>query len=343
MILEKTVSIIFGGVVFLAILIFGGCGSGPKTVQPAEENYAGYLFAYFTGNEQAEEQLHFAISTGDDPFTFKALNNNEAIIDSADISEMGGIRDPHLIRGEDGTFFMVMTDMASSRGWDSNRGIILLKSENLLDWTSSRINFRAAFGENEAFKTIDHAWAPQSIRDPAAKKYMVYLSMANEGESLPLTFYYAYANSDFTALEAPPVKFYDAFDEAGNRAWAIDADILPYNGKYYLFYKTENSGNNIALAISDTITGPYTLVNRNIDKTDSPVEGCSTYRLYNTDTYVLMYDVYTTGNYEFTTTKDFETFEAVQSSLDFRPRHGSVIPITQTEMDALKGKWGGGK
>ncbi|GHV30039.1 hypothetical protein AGMMS4952_16500 [Spirochaetia bacterium] len=303
-----------------------------------DEGYAGYLFAYFTGNAQADEQLHFAVSDGATPFTFKALNGNKSVIPSASISEMGGIRDPHLIRGEDGKFYMVLTDMASSKGWTSNRGIILAKSDNLLDWTHSKINFRNVFGPLDSrFNTVNRAWAPQTIWDPAAGKYMVYLTIANQqwddninDGQLLLTFYYAYANSDFTALEGVPQQFYNI--------QAIDADICPFNGKYYLFHKTENAGNNIAMTVSDTITGPYKMVNNNVDKTGSAVEGCGTYRLYNTDTYVLMYDVYNGGWYEFTTTEDFETFTVVESSLDFHPRHGSIIPITAEELAALRNK-----
>jgi hypothetical protein len=312
-------------------------GSGLYTV---EEIYAGYLFAYFTGNAQADEQLHFALSEGDTPFTFKALNGDKPVLLSGEISEMGGIRDPYLMRGEDGMFYMALTDMASSKGWTSNRGIILSKSTNLLDWTHSRINFRVAFGLRDArFSTVNRAWAPQIIWDPAERKYMVYLSVANEQwdnkvieGQLPLTFYYAYANSDFTALEAVPKQFYEISE--------IDADICAFNGKYFMFYKTENAGNNIAMAVSDKLTGPYVMVNNHVDKTESEAEGCGTYRLYNTGAYVLMYDVYDAGRYEFTTTEDFVNFKLVTSSLNFHPRHGSVIPVTRQEMDALKAKWG---
>jgi hypothetical protein len=60
------------------------------------------------------------------------LNENQPILDSKVISKTGGVRDPHILRGEDGkTFYMVLTDMTSSKGWDSNRGLILLKPKTL--------------------------------------------------------------------------------------------------------------------------------------------------------------------------------------------------------------------
>ena len=46
----------------------------------------------------------------------------------------GGVRDPHILRCEDGkTFYMVVTDMVSDNGWDSNRAMVLLKSTDLVN------------------------------------------------------------------------------------------------------------------------------------------------------------------------------------------------------------------
>lgn len=93
---------------------------------PAEKDFTGYLFAYFTGNKVEEEAIHFAIST--DGYNYKALNGNKPVLDSKIISSTGGVRDPHILRAEDGkTFYMVVTDMTSSKGWDSNRAMVLLK------------------------------------------------------------------------------------------------------------------------------------------------------------------------------------------------------------------------
>ena len=64
---------------------------------------AGYLFAYFTGNDMADESIHFAVS--DDGFNYRALNGNRPVIDSREISSTGGVRDPHILRGHDGKTF----------------------------------------------------------------------------------------------------------------------------------------------------------------------------------------------------------------------------------------------
>lgn len=115
------------------------CSGQAQRSNPDEKDYVAYLFVYFTGNNIAGEAIRFAVSG--DAFNYYALNQNNPVIDSANISATGGVRDPHILRREDGqTFYMVATDMISSAGWDSNRAMVLLKSENLVDWTSTVIN-----------------------------------------------------------------------------------------------------------------------------------------------------------------------------------------------------------
>ena len=81
-----------------------------RASKPEEKDYAGYLFTYFTGNHISEEAVCFAVST--DGYSFYALNDNKPVLDSKVISSTGGVRDPHILRCEDGkTFYMVVTDM----------------------------------------------------------------------------------------------------------------------------------------------------------------------------------------------------------------------------------------
>jgi len=161
---------------------------------PSSKDYAGYLFAYFKGNAVQDEAVCYAIST--DGYTYRALNGNNPVLDSKVISSTGGVRDPHILRGHDGkSFYMVLTDMTSSKGWDSNRALILLKSDDLVNWKHAVINIQERYAGHEDLKRV---WAPQTIYDAAAGKYMVYWSMQH-GQG-PDIMYYAYANDDFTDL-----------------------------------------------------------------------------------------------------------------------------------------------
>ncbi|KQM71434.1 beta-xylosidase [Pedobacter sp. Leaf216] len=297
----------------------------------AQTKNTAYLFAYFTGNTKAEEAIRFAVST--DGYRFRALNNNNPIVSSAQISSTGGVRDPHILRGEDGkTFYMVATDMVSANGWDSNRAMVLLKSTDLINWTSAVVNIQKRFPDNEDLLRV---WAPQTIYDKATKKYMVYWSMKHG--NAPDKIYYAYANADFTDLETTPKQlFYSPTNSS-----CIDGDIIYDNGKYNLFFKTEGNGNGIKKAVSTSLTEGYVLQDQYLQQTKDAVEGAGVFKLNNGTGYILMYDVYMKGRYQFTKSKDLEHFSVVDQdiSMDFHPRHGTVMPIKQEELNRLLSKW----
>jgi hypothetical protein len=298
-----------------------------------DEGYKGYLFVYFTGNSGSEEAIRFAVSR--DGYYYRALNGNNPIIASDSISYMGGVRDPHILRGEDGNYYMVVTDMKSDLGWNSNHGIILLKSPDLISWTHSKIDIQAKYPAK--FGNIQSAWAPQTIYDSEKGKYMIYWSMRSPG--VHEIIYYAYANSDFTDLEGEPQVLYNHPDSKST----IDGDIIYKDGKYNLFFKTEGDGNGIKRAVSDKLTGGYVMIDKYLQQTTEAVEGACVFRLTNTDEYILMYDVYANGRYEFTQSSDLNAFTKIEDSkisMDFHPRHGTVIPITEEEGERLAQKWG---
>ncbi len=126
-----------------------------------------YLFVYFTGNRMSEEAIRMAVSL--DGYNYKALNGNQPVLDSRVISSTGGVRDPHILRCENGkTFYMVVTDMVSGNGWDSNRAMVLLKSKDLVHWTSNIVNIQKKYPAQENLKRV---WAPQTVYDKEGNVY----------------------------------------------------------------------------------------------------------------------------------------------------------------------------
>ncbi|GAB2471242.1 hypothetical protein GCM10011375_37970 [Hymenobacter qilianensis] len=317
----------------LALLLLSSWLAASTVVGQAQtkEKYSAYLFAYFTGNEKQEEAIRFALSK--DGYQYTALNGNQPIISSAAISETDGVRDPHILRGADGkTFYMVATDMVSANGWSSNRGMVLLRSTDLITWTSSAINFQKRYPGQE---NLQRVWAPQTIYDAQAGKYLVYFSLKHGND--PDKIYYAYANKDFTDLEGEPRQLF--FSPTNGSC--IDGDIVAKDGKFYLFFKTEGQGNGIKIAVSDKLTEGYVLRDPYVQQTTDPVEGAGTFKLNNSHDYILMYDVYTKGKYQFTRTRDLQNFAVVDSevSMNFHPRHGTVLPITAAEASRLATRW----
>ena len=325
-----------------AAFVLGSCA------QPKMESY---LFAYFTGNAPEEEQICFALS--DDGYNYTLLNDGEPIIKSADIARKGCVRDPHILRGEDGkTFYMVVTDMRSWDGWSSNDGLVLLKSKDLINWTSSAIDFPDTWPEMFDRDKLNQVWAPQTIYDPVAKKYMVYYSIGWNGDvhrearengdpsddhKTHYVIYCSYANEDFTELSKPEILY----DHGAN---TIDADIVfnEADGLYHMFFKTEGEGNGIQQATAKTLRGEWTAERKYLQQTNVAVEGSGVFKLIDSDEWILMYDCYGSGYYEFCKSKDLHNFEKIAQTKTrgiFTPRHGTTITITRKEADRLRKQW----
>jgi hypothetical protein len=154
----------------------------------------------------------------------------------------------------------------------------------------------------------------------------------------PDKIYYAYANKDFTDLETEPQQL---FKHPQNIS-CIDADIVYSFGQYHLFFKTEGNGNGIKKAISTDLTRGYKIrEDKFLQQTKDAVEGAGTFKLNGTNAWILMYDVYMKGKYQFTRTTDLQNFKIVDEevTMDFHPRHGTVMPITAAEKKRLLNRW----
>ena len=304
-----------------------------------------YLFAYFPSND--DENLYYAIS--DDGFNYRPLNHGNMVMSADSVAAKKGIRDPYITRGEDGKFYMVTTDMKSAEGWSSNRGLVMYTSDDLVNWKHSTVNIPTRFPE---WANVVRVWAPEVIWDPdyvnedgTKGRYMVYFSMLTKDKKDYDKIFYSYANDDFTDLLTDPVILYD------NGKATIDGDIVfdSKSGLYHMVYKNEGVG-GLSKVTTKTLTegagqkpgsqwsesiGP-------IEQTDVAVEGAGLFKLADNDTWVLMYDCYGNGYYQFCTSNDLENFKLVaqtEKKGKFHPRHGSVVLLSPEETEALISKF----
>lgn len=308
---------------------------------PAYSKDGAYLFCYFVGNEVNEQRLHFAVST--DGYHFKALNNNEPVIEQT--KGTGCVRDPYILKGHDENgkdcFFIIGTDMNALEGWTSNHCLITWKSYDLVNWIDETVIDMRQF---KGFENTNRAWAPQAIWDAEKEMYMVYWANSTV-ENDTAGHYYAYTK-DFKTFETEPQVLYGRWNETDpetgevRNIQCIDGDIV-YNekdGYYYLYFK-EDITQKIAYVKSKNLTGPY-----NTDYTICSlnywgVEGSSMYRINGTDSYMMIMDEYGQGSFFAQMTKDFVNFRQFQrSSMEIdhlKPRHGSVVSITEEEYKTL--------
>ena len=333
----------------------------------AKKKMSSYLFVFFSNNSPEGEQIRFALS--DDGYNYVSLNDGQPVVGSDSIALTKSIRDPHIIRGEDGkTFYMVLTDMRSSLGWQSNDGLILMKSTDLIHWQHTAIDFPNRFPNLEGFdrKNLHAVWAPQTIWDPVEKKYFIYYSIGRHDWEYPTNdknrdgsifnqpyfkIFYSYANEDFTDITEPKLLF--DFGTA-----AIDGDIVydDVNQQYVLFFKDEGrsvlnkKGNfqtrqGVMRATSKSLKGPWAVEYKHLQKPGQyPVEGSSVFPLIkkskkDVQEWVLMYDCYDNGYYQFCKSTDLKNFNYLKDTPtkgNFTPRHGSVIQITKKERKSLE-------
>lgn len=92
---------------FLSCLLMAVNLSAKKNATPpSEKDMGAYVMVY---HKDADHGLHMAISY--DSYTWTALNNDKPVIAGDTIAMQHGIRDPHILRGPDGGFYLAMTDL----------------------------------------------------------------------------------------------------------------------------------------------------------------------------------------------------------------------------------------
>lgn len=296
-----------------------------KYAKPASSQSGKYIFVYFVGNQPWEERIHFAVSR--DGYNFTALNNNEPVI----IQTKGKkcVRDPYILKGKDGFYYIIGTDMKCTEGWTSNHALVTWKSKNLIDWTDETIIDIRDFGGE--FSHTTRAWAPQAFWDEKEKAYMVYWAHSTLQNDVA-EMYYAYTTDFLTMTEPKPL-----FGRAGIQT--IDGDIAynEKNGKYYLYFKHDED-QTIAYVTSHNLNGPYRDESVVCSLAKTGVEGSEIYNITGTDQWVMVMDEYGTDRFFMQQTEDFESFLPVHPddySMAFNPRHGSICAITDDEYDAL--------
>lgn len=337
-------------VFLLTILLLPSVLVSAQSKLPKEKDMAAYLMVYFTDSTHS---LFMALST--DGYTFTAVNQGQPVIAGDTIAGQKGIRDPHISRGPDGAFYIAMTDLhlfAKQLGyrettwerpqeeydWGNNRGFVLMKSFDLINWTHSNFLFDEAWDD---YKNIGCAWAPQTIYDPVAKKMMIYFTMRMDHGLTKL--YYAYTDDEFTKLITKPEPL---FEYPNEKVQVLDADITQMpDGRYCMMYVAQERPGGIKVAFSDSINKGYQYEPEMVDQEPGSCEAPNVWKRIDSNKYVLMYDVFSIKphNFGFCETTDFKTFTnlgrfndgAMKTTNFSSPKHGAMIHLTKKEAKRL--------
>ncbi|MCZ8517936.1 MULTISPECIES: glycoside hydrolase [Paenibacillus] len=314
--------------------------------RPAQEKYAGYLFSYFTGEGTADgEQIYLALSEGNDPLHWQETNKGKPVLTSG-LGEKG-VRDPFIIRSPEGDkFYMIATDLKinGNSNWDraqrqGSRSIMVWESNDLVDWSEQRM---VEVAPEEAGNT----WAPEVFYDDKSGEYIVfwaskiYADQSHTGNTYQKMMYSK--TRDFYTFTKPQV--YMDFGHS-----VIDTTMIANEGKVYRFTKDERDntssspyGKMVFQEAAASVFDPgFTMIKEGVGGSKG-VEGPTVFKSNTEEKWYLFVDEFGGRGYIPYETTDLDLGAWTLSSdykLPASPRHGTVLPITQTEYDAIRAKY----
>ena len=313
----------------------------------------GYLYCHMS---DLGEYTAYAVSR--DGYNYEDIKGGKAIMDVKEHARIeGGQRDAYITRDYTGNgFVMVNTDMcvAKSKVWN-NYGIDLLKSSDLINWSSVTFDFRkgpSIFMDPDSesvykdFSKIVRVWAPQIFWDPNHEwpdgdkgGYFVYYSMLNSNEEKYDRMYYSYADKTFTKMTQPKLLFDWGYA-------TIDADInLLDDGLYHMLIKKEGGKPGIFTATSKALTHGW---GEPVDddyvsfEGKKNCEGSSAFQLIGDKTWRVAYIQYSDSPKHYRICQADEHLRNFHDPVDIKgvtgPQHGSFMRLTEEEYKNLK-KW----
>ncbi len=320
---------------------------------PKQEAREGYTFAYFTGEAtQDTEQVHFAVSKGNDPLHWEELNGGRPVLES----QYGetGVRDPFIIRSPEGDkFYLIATDLQinDGRGWGAaqrhgSKYLEIWESTDLVTWSEQR-HVRVSPD------TAGMTWAPEATYDPAIGAYVVYWATSpyaaddpdHTGPTYPRMMYST--TRDFRTFTEPKV-----WNDPGEGV--IDSTVIK-DGDYYYRLTTdekvigsctrdivlERSKDLRAVDLPTTKPRNWELVD---DCIRTPlgtdwVEGPTLFKSNDGKKfYAFMDETPNRGYIPFVTDSLANPNWQIPAeySLPRAPRHGTVLPVTKAELERLR-------
>lgn len=288
----------------------------------AQQRDSVYLFSYFKNN--GKDGLHLAWS--EDGRKWTALNKDQSLLQPV-LSRDSLMRDPCIIRGEDGLFHMVWTV-----SWNQ-RGIGYARSKDLIHW-SEQLYIPVMQHEDSA----RNCWAPEISFDRRKKQYMIYWATTISGKypadpkvenGYNHRMYYVMTR-DFKKFSRTKLLYDKGFN-------VIDASIV-HDGKQYIMFLKDETRNppqkNIRIATSKRLNKGYSAPSAPITG-NYWAEGPTAFRQGNH--WVVYFDKYRDHRYGAVQSADLLHWTDLSESISLPTgiRHGTILRISQSELQPL--------
>jgi hypothetical protein len=187
--------------------------------RPARAADSAYAMGYFTESPNGtgtDYGLHLAVST--DSRHWMPLNQNNPVVTPTEGA--GGLRDPFILRKQDGTFVVLATDL---KGTDWS-----YVSQYVHVWDSADLRTFTGYRRLRLHDMNTHSWAPEAFWDAGRGRYAIIYSAVNgSGHNVIMVNY----TTDFLTVSSPQVFFDPGYD-------VIDGDMaVGVGGVNYLYFK----------------------------------------------------------------------------------------------------------
>lgn len=300
----------------------GALALGAGTAHAAD---SAYVMAYFTESTtmlEANYGLHLAVST--DGLRWMPLNQNNPVVTPT--GGAGGLRDPFILRKQDGTFVVLATDL-SGTDWSRNSVYIhVWDSADLRSFTGYRLLKLHDM-------TNTHSWAPEAFWDAGRGQYgILYSSVNSSGHNVIMVSY----TTDFRTTTNPQVFFDPGYD-------VIDGNLtVDVNGVNYLYFKR----NQTLVGARSTSLNPGSFTVFSTPASHGGTEAPTVVKSLTSNTWYLWGDTYTPNGVFYawqSTDLAAGTWTALDQRLYTQPlnsKHCGIQPITSTVYDNLVARWG---
>jgi hypothetical protein len=283
-----------------------------------------YAMAYFTESPNGtgdDYGLHLAVST--DGLEWTPLNQNNPV--ATPTAGALGLRDPFILRKQDGTFVVLATDL---KGTDWS-----YVSQYIHVWDSADLRTFTGYRRLKLHDLQTHAWAPEAFWDGGRGQYAVIYSAVNDsGHNVIMVNY----TSDFVTASAPQVFFNPGYD-------VIDGDMaVGVNGVNYLYFKKDQQ--LVGARSSSLNPGSFTVFSTPV--AHGGTEAPTLVKSLTSSTWYLWGDTYTpNGVFYAWQSGDLSagTWTAVDQRRYTQPvnsKHCGITPITSAQYTNLLAKWG---
>jgi hypothetical protein len=336
---------------------------------PAPADYEAYAFAYFAGESTDDgEKIYFGASRGNDALDYDELNDGNPVLASTYGTK--GLRDPFIIRSHEGDrFYLLATDLKAYPAVDfgeaqetGSKYMEIWESTDLVHWSDQRhVKVSSDFAGN--------TWAPESFYDESTGEYVVYWASARYPTTDTSTrdigtsyqrMMYATTRDFVTFSEAKP--WIDV--KRGTGRGMIDATVVKDGDTFYRVVKDEaymiprqEKSTDLRATVTGSLptttsTPGWQLVKEKVGLgqpnpwggTFTGGEGPTVFRDNEVaDRWYMFIDQpsYHGGQgYLAFRTDDIASGSWTSvpgADLPSSPRHGTVLPVTQAELDRMRG------